>query len=248
MTSPRTFRAPDPADYARRLAIIVPYRNRAEHLVRFLPHMVSYFERDKLDRAIDYSIHVVEQLGTLPFNRGALLNAGFRIARDSADYFCFHDVDYLPIWADYSYVTRPTRLVWHGLDPQTDYRAFMGAVVAVNRSDFERINGYSNDYPGWGYEDDDLRTRCQVAGLELAFRDGSYTTLPHPHRGYHDDATPTAEAQATARTFAAKLMEGASAFTREGLSTLECTVDESVVWMRNGAPQAHIRHHKVALR
>ena len=118
----------------------------------------------------------------------------------------------------------------------------------VQPDDFERVNGYSNDYRGWGYEDDDLRTRCQVAGLELAFRDGSYSTLPHPHRGYHDDATPTAEAQATARIFAAKLMEGASAFTREGLSTLDCAVDESVVWLRNGAPQAHIRHHKVALR
>ncbi len=135
MTSPRSFPAPDPTDYARRLAIIVPYRNRAEHLARFLPHMVTYFERDKLDRAIDYSIHIVEQVGNLPFNRGALLNAGFRIARDGADYFCFHDVDYLPIWADYSYVERPTRLVWHGLDPQTDYRAFMGAVVALNRAE-----------------------------------------------------------------------------------------------------------------
>jgi hypothetical protein len=248
MTGLRTFLAPDAADYARRLAIIVPYRDRAEHLGRFLPHLESYFERDKLDRAIEYSIHVVEQVGALPFNRGALLNAGFGIVRDSADYFCFHDVDYLPIWADYSYVRRPTRLVWHGLDPQTDYRSFMGAVVAFNRADFERINGYSNDYWGWGYEDDDLRTRCQATGLEPEFRDGTYTTLPHPHRGYLPDATPTTEAQANARTFAAKLLEGAGAFSREGLSTLKFAVKDSAVWVRNGTPQAHIRHHKIALR
>jgi len=40
-----------PADprYAKRLAIVVPYRDRAEHLARFVPHMVAYFERDKLD-------------------------------------------------------------------------------------------------------------------------------------------------------------------------------------------------------
>jgi len=248
MSSPRPFRAPDPAAYAHRLAIIVPYRDRAEHLARFLPHMVTYFERDKLDCAIDYSIHVVEQLGDAPFNRGALRNAGFRIARAEADYFCFHDVDYLPIWADYSYAAQPTRLVWHGLDPQTDHQAFMGAVVAFNGADFERINGYSNDYRGWGYEDDDMRMRCRVAELALAFRDGSYSTLPHRHHGFHDDATPTPEAQETARIFAAKLLEGAPAFTREGLSTLVFTVAESVVWMRNGISQMHIRHHKVALR
>ncbi len=224
MPSPSTFLAPDPADYARRLAIVVPYRDRAEHLARFLPHMVTYFERDKLDRTIDYSIHIVEQLGGLPFNRGALLNAGFRIARDEADYFCFHDVDYLPIWADYSYVSRPTRLVWHGLDPKTPYHGFFGAVVAFNRFDFERINGYSNDYWGWGYEDGDVRKRCTLAGIEPDFRDGTFSTLAHPHRGYDDDATPTTDAQATARTFAAKLLEGPSGFGREGLSTLAIDV------------------------
>ena len=248
MPSVRNFLAPDPADYARRLAIVVPYRDRAEHLARFLPHMVTYFERDKLDRAIDYSIHVVEQLGGLPFNRGALLNAGFRIARDDADYFCFHDVDYLPIWADYSYVSRPTRLDWHGLDPQTDYRAFFGAVVAFNRPDFERINGYSNAYWGWGYEDVDLLKRCMIAGIEPAFRDGTFSTLPHRHRRDNDHATPTTEAQATARTFAAKLLEGTPGLGREGLSMLAIDIGETVNWVRNGAPQLHIRHHKIALR
>jgi len=247
MSLARTFVAPDPAAYARRLAIVVPYRDRAQHLARFLPHMVTYFERDKLDRAIAYSIHIVEQLGDAKFNRGALLNAGFLIARDAADYFCFHDVDYLPIWADYSYVTQPTRLVLHGLDPQTDSRSFMGAVVAFDRADFERVNGYSNDYWGWGYEDDDLRTRCQHAGLALAFRDGTFSTLPHRHRGYNDDATPTPEAQATARTFTAKLLAGAANFSREGLSTLDFRVEQTVAWVRNGEPQMHIRHHKVAL-
>ena len=38
--------------YAKRLAIVVPYRDRAEHLSRFVPHMVTYFQRDKLDRQI----------------------------------------------------------------------------------------------------------------------------------------------------------------------------------------------------
>jgi hypothetical protein len=109
-------------------------------------------------------VHIVEQLGNDPFNRGRLLNAGFVMTKDAADYFCFHDVDYLPIWADYSYVERPTRLICHGVVRVENYEQLFGGVVAFNRADFERINGYSNDYWGWGYEDVDLRLRCIRAG------------------------------------------------------------------------------------
>jgi len=91
------------ARYNKRLAIIVPYRNRAEHLRQFVPHVATYFQRDKLDRNIPISIHVVEQSGNAAFNRGRILNCGYVLARESADYVCFHDVDYLPVWTDYSW-------------------------------------------------------------------------------------------------------------------------------------------------
>jgi hypothetical protein len=38
--------------YSKRLAIVVPYRDRAEHLAKFVPHLAAYFQRDKLDRQI----------------------------------------------------------------------------------------------------------------------------------------------------------------------------------------------------
>ena len=57
-----------------KLAIIVPYRNRAAHLDAFIPHVRAYFARDKVDRVIDYRVYIVEQDGDLPFNRGALLD------------------------------------------------------------------------------------------------------------------------------------------------------------------------------
>ena len=33
--------------YSKRLAVVVPYRNRADHLAKFVPHVAAYFERDK---------------------------------------------------------------------------------------------------------------------------------------------------------------------------------------------------------
>jgi N-terminal region of glycosyl transferase group 7 len=85
-----------------RLGIVVPFRDRERHLSAFLPHAVAYFERDKADKAIDVRFLVVEQPPGLPFNRGLLVNIGFHILRHEIDYVCFHDVDYLPMWADYS--------------------------------------------------------------------------------------------------------------------------------------------------
>ncbi|MEJ7668028.1 MAG: galactosyltransferase-related protein [Casimicrobiaceae bacterium] len=241
------FTARDPADYAQRLAIVVPYRDRADHLARFLPHITAYFERDKLDCAIRYSVHIVEQLGTATFNRGAVKNAGFLLTRAGADYVCFHDVDYLPLWADYSFARRPTRLIWHGLDPEPDRAAFLGGVVAFNLADFARINGYSNDYWEWGYEDDDLRERCRRAGLEMEFRDGTYSALPHAHHGLTPDGSPTAAAQASARTFTAKLLQGAAGFGSEGISTLRFRVVATLQMQRNGIAQPHLLHHQIEL-
>jgi len=184
------------------LSIIVPYRDRLEHLRLFLPHIQRYFSRDKLDRDIPYSVTIVEQANSEEFNAGQLRNIGFLLSREGHDYFCFHDVDYLPIWADYSYCTMPTRIIWHGADRRPrdageahrlrhDHERFFGAAVMLNKAHFELANGYSNGYPGWGYEDDDLRERCLACGLEIALRDGTFEPLTHRNRGHNEDLTPT---------------------------------------------------------
>jgi hypothetical protein len=97
--------------YQKKLAIVVPYRNRADHLNQFIPHMLTYFSRDKLDRQISFSIYIIEQVSPTKVNRGKLKNVGFDLVRRQSDYVCFHDVDYLPIWADYSWPENPARLI-----------------------------------------------------------------------------------------------------------------------------------------
>jgi hypothetical protein len=44
------------------------------------------------------------------------VNGGFLALENYRDYVCFHDVDYLPMWADYSYTAHPTRLIWWGMN------------------------------------------------------------------------------------------------------------------------------------
>ena len=92
-----------------KLAIIVPYRDREEHLARFVPHMEKFLS----DKKIDFKIFVVEQGTDRPFNRGWLINIGYDISSQQGfDYFCFHDVDMLPEdkSCDYSWVEKPTHL------------------------------------------------------------------------------------------------------------------------------------------
>lgn len=209
------------AGYNKSLAIIVPYRDRAEHLGKFVPHLATYFQRDKLDRRIAFSLHVIEQSGIATFNRGRLRNCGYALARDRADYVCFHDVDYLPLWADYSWSARPARLAWHGLTLREDPESFFGAVVMFDKPAFEHVNGYPNVYWGWGYEDLELGRRCHLAGFGFDKRDGTYLALAHPHAGYTATGARTEEAEQTHALFQKRRSSLADFMTRDGLSNLK---------------------------
>ena len=39
------------------------------------------------------------------------------------------------------------------------YKGYFGGVTALTKEQFERVNGFPNNYWGWGGEDDDLRIR-----------------------------------------------------------------------------------------
>jgi hypothetical protein len=146
-----------------KLGVIIPFRDRDEHLKKFIPYIHDFLKNQN----IDFEIIVVDQRDRKPFNRGKLLNIGFELLKDKCDYFAFHDVDMLPLEADYSYVDKPTHLATKLStdDYQLAFPAYFGGVTLFNKEDFETINGYSNEYWGWGFEDDDLLYRCINRGL-----------------------------------------------------------------------------------
>lgn len=148
----------------KKLAIIVPYRDRPNHLRTFVKYMTEFLLNNG---GKEFEIFVVEQNDNNPFNRGKLLNIGSKIAIDEGfDYLCFHDVDLLPLDADYSYPEYPSSLISdiENKDGDILFRYF-GGVTIFNVEDFKGINGYSNNYWGWGFEDDDLFHRVTHGGL-----------------------------------------------------------------------------------
>jgi hypothetical protein len=138
----------------KKLGIIVPYRNRFEHLQEFKQSMVKYLDDNGYT---NYVIIIVNQDDAKLFNRGMLLNIGFTEARKlKCDYVVFHDIDMLPIDVDYSYSDTPIHLATDDIP----FESYFGGITLFPSELFEKINGFSNLYWGWGFEDDDLRYRC----------------------------------------------------------------------------------------
>ena len=143
--------------------VVIPYRDRKKHLEYSLPRLEKYFKSKNLK----YKIVIVEQCDKKPFNRGRLLNIGYDFLKNDCDYFCIHDIDMIPMDADYSFVPYPCHLnnELSSCDYDIPYDTYFGGVTLFPKEDFELINGYSNQYWGWGFEDDDLFWRCLDLGL-----------------------------------------------------------------------------------
>ena len=191
-----------------------------------LPHTVSFFRRNT---DIEPLFVLAEQDDDLPFNKGAILNHAYAACAGMIDYVCFNDVDYLPMWADYSEPNLPSRIVWYGLDKRpvghgTDraviaQRYGLAAVAVMRKWHFEACNGYSNTYWGWGYEDTDLAKRLESVWIPLGYKDGTFIALDHDSNGY--DANGESEAS---KTNAERFKHRVYPDMVDGLSTLGATV------------------------
>ena len=154
---------------SKKLGVVIPYRNRRSHLKEFSRRFVRYME--KFD--INYELIVINQDDAKLFNRGMLLNIGFKYAEQlNCDYVVFHDVDMIPIHVDYSYSEVPLHLSTHflkteGYDDKETFDQYFGGVTMFTMDDFRKVDGYSNKYWGWGYEDTDLLYRCEKNAIKL---------------------------------------------------------------------------------
>ncbi|KAK7490885.1 hypothetical protein BaRGS_00017941 [Batillaria attramentaria] len=122
---------------------------------------------------LSYRIFVIEQAGDKAFNRGKLLNVGYLEAMkvDKFDCFVFQDADLLPETDKNLYMcdsqARHLASAINEMRYHVMFYNYAGGVIAMNRENFNRINGYSNSYWGWGNEDDDFSARILESGLLL---------------------------------------------------------------------------------
>lgn len=161
-----------PADCVarHRVAIIIPFRDRPQHLQTLLYNLHPVLLRQQ----IDYQIFVVEQEGTEAFNRAMLMNVGYveALKERTFDCFIFHDVDLLPE-DDRNLYTCPEqpRHMSVAVDKfkyRLPYNDLFGGVSAMSREHFQLVNGFSNVFWGWGGEDDDMANRIKAHGLHIS--------------------------------------------------------------------------------
>lgn len=176
--------------------VIVAYRDpgdgsRKEQLKKFKEQMNLVFQDQTTIR-----IFIVEQegdrsdYGSLPeliqqpnshmakFNLGILKNIGFSLAKQSMKgkqnaYYILSDVDLLPsqgLIQDYlRYPENPIHLANKGTRYNMDGRDrnFLGGVLSITDKDFEKANGYPNNFWGWGGEDNALNYRLRANNIQV---------------------------------------------------------------------------------
>lgn len=158
------------------VAVIVPYRDlhveqkRKLHLDRFIPEITNFL----LQSNKSFRIYIVEQSDdNRKFNRGKLLNIGYELAkRDGCEIFTFHDVDLIPSKELLKYYTtkpmkdNPVHIarVW---DRYSGNQSYFGGIVTFSTEQYENINGYPNNFWGWGGEDDELYKRTKKLNYKI---------------------------------------------------------------------------------
>ncbi|KAJ9586477.1 hypothetical protein L9F63_019877, partial [Diploptera punctata] len=166
-----------------KLGVLVPFRDRFEELLIFAPYIHEFLNRQE----INHHIYVLNQVDDFRFNRASLINVGFQVARDECDYVAMHDVDLLPLNPQLLYTypeNQPLHIASPDLHPRYHYRTFVGGILLIKREHFERVNGMSNKYWGWGLEDDEFYVRLKEAGnvtRPVNITTGPENTFRHIH-------------------------------------------------------------------
>lgn len=159
----------------KKLTVLVPYKNREENLKIFIPYIRNFLKNNLKDTT--FKIVIIEQCNDKSFNKGVLFNAGFILTSGSTDYYALHDVDQLPISANYSYNDKPFHLCTNAIEQSnngkflnpykdTGYQQKGGAII-INKDNYIEANGHSNNYWGWGCIDDDFSIRLNFCKVGL---------------------------------------------------------------------------------
>ncbi|TNN72048.1 Beta-1,4-galactosyltransferase 7 [Liparis tanakae] len=166
---PAAARAPaedDPSWGPHKLALIVPFRERFDELLVFVPFMHDFLNKKK----IRHKIVVINQVDHYRFNRASLINVGYLESGNDTDYLAMHDVDLMPLNAalDYGFPQEgPFHVASPELHPLYHYKTYVGGILLLTKEHYHKCNGMSNRFWGWGREDDEFYRRLRKAELQV---------------------------------------------------------------------------------
>lgn len=137
-------------------------------------------------KAKGWDILIVEQGDSEPFNRGKLLNIGFLESKDKSDYYIFHDVDMIAENDPYEITEFPTCFVRSATQfgaNERPYALYFGGVTGISKKHFSQVNGFYNDFWGYGAEDDFLLSKIAQNDLPWKIGEGVFKSLDHKYNG-----------------------------------------------------------------
>lgn len=144
-------------DQRNQIAVIVPMRNREEHLQILLDRYVTFANKYKNNLIIV----VAEQDDKERYNLGKSRNVGFLEAKKfNPSHVIFSDVDIWPksdaAWKEMMFAP-DKRICKHFYY----YIASIGGLFSFLVDDFLKTNGFPNNFVGWGGEDDIFAQRTK---------------------------------------------------------------------------------------
>ncbi|KPP71476.1 beta-14-galactosyltransferase 7-like [Scleropages formosus] len=220
----------DPSWGPHRMALLVPFRERFEELLVFVPYMHSFLNKKK----IRHKIFVINQVDHYRFNRASLINVGFLETGNDTDYIAMHDVDLLPQneALDYGFPERgPFHVASPELHPLYHYKTYVGGILLLTKQHYQMCNGMSNRFWGWGREDDEFYRRLRKAELQL-YRPTGINTGYQTFRHIHDPAWRKRDQ----KRIAAQKQEQFKVDPEGGLTNLHYKVESRQEVSISGAP------------
>jgi len=168
----------------KKIAILFPYRERIDqNRSQQLKSTLDYYNKLNIS---NIDMYVIEQGNNKPFNRGVLLNAGHNIIKKSNIGYVnevHHDIDVQPdkTLIKYFYsddVIACRKAHW--------YEYFFGTLSVLPLDVMDKVNGYSNNFWGWGREDTNLSRRIRDKNIKIYNADPKITSIKSlPHKDAH---------------------------------------------------------------
>lgn len=160
-------------NYNKDILIVVPYRNRPEHLKEFLENSPKYF--DQTGYSYDILLCELDQAGD--WNAGLCVNSLIDFLKSGKRYEWLY-VHHVDIWPKSGTWSMPgDKEILHNLG---DYGSCF-----MKLDYFLEVDGYCNSFWGWGGEDNELYDKLRAKGYNVISADNGTVKYDTHFQNHH---------------------------------------------------------------